>query len=76
MVYKMESIQKLNFNFIHVALEEFVENLVGQGFDFLYVIDFIEDTGEETYLIKNSFWFGFFCGLGFHRENCFSLHES
>jgi len=41
-------------------LEEFVENLVGQGFDFLYVIDFIEDTGEETYLIKNSFWFGFF----------------
>ena len=31
--------------------------MVGQGFDFLYVIDFIEDTGEETYLITSSFWF-------------------
>ena len=26
---------------------------------YIYVIDFIEDTGEETCPIKNSFWFGF-----------------
>ena len=64
MVYKVESIQNWHLNFMHVALEEFVENLVGQGFDFLYVIDFIEDTGEETCPIKNSFWFGFFWWLG------------
>ena len=48
----MESIQNWSLNSIHVALEEFVENLVGLGFDFLYFIDFIEDKGEEAYLIK------------------------
>ena len=50
--------------------------MIGQGFDFLHVIDFIEDTGEETYPITNSLWFVFFCGLGFHTEICFSRHES
>ena len=64
MVYKMESIQNWHLNFIHVALEEFIENLFGQGFEFLYIIDFIEDTGEETYLIKKIFWFGFFWWFG------------
>ena len=39
--------------------------MIGQGFDFLHVIDFIKDTGEETYLITNRLWFGFFCGLDF-----------
>ena len=34
--------------------------MIGQGFDFLHVIDFIEDTGDQTYPIANSLWFGFF----------------
>ena len=34
--------------------------MIGQGFDFLHVIDFIEDTREETSPITNSLWFVFF----------------
>lgn len=60
----MELIQNWYLNFIYVALEEFVEYLVGQGLDFLYIIDFIKDTGKEIHLMKNSFWFGFFWWFG------------
>ena len=55
----------------------FVQNLIwndwSEFFDFLHVIDFIEDTGEETYLITNSLWFGFFLWFGFHREICLCI---
>ena len=45
--------------------------MIGQGFDFLHVIDFIEDTGEETYLITNSLWFVFFVGWDFIQKFAF-----
>ena len=65
MVYKVELIQNWYLNFIYIALEEFIENLVGQGFDSLYNINFIKDIGKETCLIrKNSFWFGYFWWFG------------
>ena len=43
--------------------------MIGQGFDFLHVIDFKEDTGEETYLITNSLWFDFFLWVGISQRN-------
>ena len=43
--------------------------MIGQGFDFLHVIDFIEDTSEETYPISNSLWFGFFSWVGISYRN-------